>query len=150
MVCFQVKAEGKRMGKEKLTWVMHARRIVRGVIWGVIAWAFSYWLVFPTGIHIKRGEICFLVFVASVWVIIWRSYVPKKPKLDVEFMEWGYWELRVSDSDYVCFATRSEKGKLPRAPEPHEVDDRIYCIVEDEFWVWRSRVDPPLLRPVSP
>jgi hypothetical protein len=122
----------------------HVWRVVPGVFWGAVVGGFSYWLLFPKGIHTSRSETAYWLFLLTAAALIWRLYnpIPDKRKSEVEFDELsGYWRLHLAPfGKDICFATSSEQDKVPRPlrMDGEQVIGRIHCIVEDGFWVWRE------------
>jgi hypothetical protein len=121
--------------------MQHIPKIIPGVLGGFIFCGISYWFVFPSGIHINfsRGETCYWLFLLTASCFIWRTYVPAKIKSCAEFdKQAGYWRVDLNIGRDVCFATYSERDKVPK---PRRIDGqqlvgRTHCIVEDRFWVW--------------
>lgn len=120
----------------RLTWRPHGTRIVTGAVFGLVAWAFSSWLLFSSGlqINIRRKEMAFLCFIIAAGWELWMEYrTPRRERHCAELTERGYWELNVCGCHCIYIAVNKDKQLQASGPSD---EDQIHCLVEDHIQVW--------------
>jgi hypothetical protein len=127
---------------------------LRAVMIGGPVAAIAYWVFVRRGVYVTRAELCGWLGILAWAGLEWLHYWDAQPsKMEFAFdKSAGYWCCKLQEpggpnpfiprTTYICFATFSEKDKIP---EPHrqfgiQAVGKIHRVVDGKFWVWHETV----------